>query len=146
MEHSEGRGLAGDADRRGPGVGGAAPTGSGATVAGSDPTAGPSAGTLPGPGRLGDGRRRIAERRADLVDLDLDDGALLALLRLEGALLGAPRCSPPGPWGQRLGSVLPRLPPHAAAQEERLAVLPLLGLAVQGARGGCDGEGGDRRA
>src|SRR3954454_17381817 len=43
---SEGRLLAGDADRRGPGIGGAAPLGSGAPVAGTDPAAGPSAGTL----------------------------------------------------------------------------------------------------
>ena len=30
-------------------------------------------------------------------------------------------------------------------QEERVAVLPLLGLAIQGARGGGDGEVGNRR-
>jgi len=30
---------------------------------------------------------RVAQRRADLVDLELDDGALLALTRLVGTLL-----------------------------------------------------------
>src|SRR3954452_23622925 len=138
---SEGRLLAGDADRRRPGIGGAAPRRPLATVAGTDP-----AGTMPGPGGLGDRRRRVTERRADLIDLHLDDGALLALLGLEGALLEAALCHHPGAAGQRLGDVLRRLPPHAAAQEERLSVLPLLGLAVQGARGGGDGEGGDRCA
>src|ERR1700755_458680 len=32
-------------------------------------------------------RGRVAQRRADLVDLNLDDGALLALSGLEGTLL-----------------------------------------------------------
>src|SRR3954464_13793147 len=59
---SEGRLLAGDADRRRPGIGGAAPPSLGATVAGTDP-----AGTMPGTCGLGDRRRRVTERRADLV-------------------------------------------------------------------------------
>src|SRR5690606_16726448 len=40
---------------------------------------------------------------------------------------------------------LGRLPPHVAVQEERLAVLPLAGLAVQVAGGGGDPELGHRR-
>src|SRR3954463_3334732 len=92
---SEGRLLAGAADRDRPWIGGAGPPGPSATVAGTVPAAGRSTGTMPGTSGLGDSGRRVAERRADLVDLQLDDGALLALLRLEGALLEAALCHHP---------------------------------------------------
>src|SRR3954449_8168762 len=92
---SEGRLLAGPADRDRPAIGGGGPPGPSATVAGTVPAAGPSAGTMPGTSGLGDSGRRVAERRADLVDLQLDDGALLALLCLEGALLEAALCHHP---------------------------------------------------
>src|SRR3954454_13026962 len=92
---SEGRLLAGAADRDRPGIGGAAPPGRSATVARTDPAAGPSSGTMSGTSGLRDSRRRVAERRTDLVDLQLDDGALLALLRLEGALLEPALCHHP---------------------------------------------------
>src|SRR3954462_5645228 len=92
---SEGRLLAGAADRDRPWIGGAGPPGPSATVAGTVPVAGRSTGTMPGTSGLGDSGRRVAERRADLGDLQLDDGALLALLRLEGALLEAALCHHP---------------------------------------------------
>ena len=63
--------------------------------AGIDPAAGSADRTTVGTGGLGDRRGRVAKRWADLVDLQLDDGALLALLRLEGALLEAPLCHYP---------------------------------------------------
>src|SRR5829696_4250396 len=49
---------------------------------------------------------RVPQRGADLVDLQLDDGPLLALLRLEGALLEPAGHHHPGAPGQRLGHVL----------------------------------------
>src|SRR3954449_2527522 len=98
---SEGRLLAGGADRGGPGIGGAAPPGRDPVVARTAAraeavtAAGVPAATGSGTGGPVDGRRRVAERGADLVDLQLDDGALLALLRLEGALLQAALCHHP---------------------------------------------------
>src|SRR6266540_2702205 len=47
---------------------------------------------------------------------------------------------------QRLGDVLRRLPPHRARQEQRLAVLPLAGRAVEEPRRRGDPELGHRRA
>src|SRR5689334_17645020 len=89
--------------------------------------------------------RGVAQRRPDLVDLELDDGALLAFLRLERPLLEAALHDDAGAAGQGLGDVLRRLPPDVAAQEQRLAVLPLARLLVERARGGRDGEVRDRR-
>src|SRR5690242_8537217 len=84
--------------------------------------------------------RGVAQRGPDLVDLELDDGALLAFLRLERPLLEAALHDDAGAAGQGLGDVLRRLAPDVAAQEQRLAVLPLAGLPVERARGGRDGE------
>src|SRR3954468_2995793 len=72
---------------------------------------------------LGDFRGRVAQRRADLVDLDFEDGALLAFLRLVAALLEPALDDDPHAALQRLGDVLGRLPPDVAAEEEALAVL-----------------------
>src|SRR6185312_15395056 len=88
--------------------------------------------------------RGVLERRADLVDLELDDGALLALTRLVGTLLEPAGHHHPHAAGERLGHVLGRLAPHVAAHEQRLAVLPLAGLAVEVAGRRGDGEVGDR--
>src|SRR3954447_7013805 len=74
--------------------------------------------------------RGVAQRGADFVDLELDDGALLAFLRLERPLLQAALHDDSGAAGQGLGDVLRRLPPDVAAQEQRLAVLPLARLLV----------------
>jgi hypothetical protein len=95
---------------------------------------------------LGDLGGGVAQRRADLVDGQLHHGALLAVLGLERALLQAPLDDDAGAAGQGLGDVLGRLAPDGAAHEQRLAVLPLAGRAVEGARGGGDGEVRDRRA
>src|SRR4051794_20523766 len=96
--------------------------------------------TARGAGDLG---RGVPQRGADLVDLQLDDGALLAFLGLERALLEPAGHEDPRAAGQRLGDVLRRLAPDVAAEEQRLAVLPLLRLAVEGARRGGHGEVGD---
>src|SRR5215475_101455 len=80
------------------------------------------------------------QRRPDLVDLELHHRPLLTLLRLEGALLEAATDDDPGAPGERLGDVFRRLPPDVAAEEQRLAVLPLVRLPVEHPRGGGDGE------
>src|SRR3954452_6201884 len=90
-------------------------------------------------------RRGVAQRGADLVDLELDDGALLALPCLERPLTQPAGHHDPHAAGERLGDVLRRLSPHVAPHEQRLAVLPLAGLAVEGARGGGHGEVRDGR-
>src|SRR5690606_14395629 len=95
------------------------------------------------PADLVDLGRGVAERRADLVDLELDDGALLALARLERPLPQAALHHHAHATGERLGDVLRCLAPDVAAQEQGVAVLPLAGLAVEGARGGRHREVGD---
>src|SRR3954470_23924732 len=94
----------------------------------------------------GDLRGGVAEGRADLVDLELDDGALLAFLRVEGALLEPAADDDARTAGQRLGDVLGRLAPDVAAEEQGLAVLPLLRLTVEGPRCRRHGEVGDGSA
>ena len=74
---------------------------------------------------------RVLQRRADLVDVELDDGALLALAGLERALLEPAGRDDAHAAGQRLGAVLGGLAPDRAAQEQRFAVLPLVGVAVE---------------
>src|SRR5882757_9163835 len=90
-------------------------------------------------------RRGVAQRGADFLDLQLHHGALLALAGLVRTLLEPPGHDHPGTPGERLGHVLRGLPPDVAAQEQRLAVLPFAGLAVEGARGGGDREARHRR-
>src|SRR6185295_9190502 len=72
-----------------------------------------------------------AQGRADLVDLHLDDGALLTLTGLVRALPEPARHDHPGAAGEALGDVLRRLAPHRAVHEERFAVFPLVGVAVE---------------
>ena len=123
---------------------GATPAGATAAVAAATVAAPAAVTAAPGtPGGLGDGRGGVAQGRADLVDLELDDGALLALTGLEGPLLEPPLHDDAGPAGERLGDVLRGLTPDVAAQEEGLAVLPLAALAVEGARRRRHGEVGD---
>src|SRR5579859_6191224 len=76
------------------------------------------------PGHLVDLGRGVPQARADVVDLDLVHGPLLALLGLIRALPQPPGHDHPHPPGQRLGHVLRRLPPHIARQEQRITVLP----------------------
>ena len=91
---------------------------------------------------LGDLGRRIPQRGADLVDLHLDDGALLAFLGLVGPGLQAAGDDDAGAAVERLGHVLRGIAPDRAAHEQGLPVLPLVALAVEGPRRGRDGEVG----
>src|SRR5205823_14344238 len=65
-------------------------------------------------GRLAHLGRGELQRRADLVDLELDDRALLTLAGLERALPQPALHDHAVAAVQRLGDVLGRLPPHAA--------------------------------
>src|SRR3954464_12156867 len=80
---------------------------------------------------LGDLCGGVAQRRADLVDLYFEDGALLAFLGLIAALLEPALDDDPHAALQRLGDVLRCLPPDVAREEEALAVLPLVGGLVE---------------
>src|SRR6478672_10831513 len=91
--------------------------------------------TAVGPLSAVDLRRGVPQRRTDLIDLELDDGALLAFLGLERPLLEPPGNDHPGAAGQRFGHVLGRLTPDVAAQEQRFAVLPFARCPVEGPRG-----------
>src|SRR4029079_4917600 len=73
----------------------------------------------------------VLERRADLIDFEFDDGALLALTGLVGPLLEPSLDDHPRTAGQALGHVLCGLPPDAAPHEQRVAVFPLIALAVE---------------
>src|SRR5215831_3820086 len=94
-----------------------------------------------GPGDLGG---CVPQGRADIVDLDLVDGPLLAFLRLVVPLPEPPGDDDPHAPLQALGHVLGRLPPHVAGQEQAVGVLPLLGLPVHVPGGRCDPERGYR--
>src|SRR5208337_701623 len=72
----------------------------------------------------------VPQRGADVVDLDLVDGPLLALLGLIRPLPQPPGHDHPHPALQALGHVLRRLTPHVARQEQAVAVLPLPGRVV----------------
>src|SRR3954451_20078122 len=122
--------------RRGPGVVGAATGGPAAEAATPAATAALA---------LDDLGRRVAKRRADLVDVDLVDGALLAFLGFVRPLLQTPLHDHPSTTLERLGNVLRGLPPDAAAEEQRVAVLPLVGLLVEEPWGRGNGEVGDGR-
>src|SRR5512133_3508537 len=69
----------------------------------------------------------VLQRRTDLVDLDLEDGALLTLARLVLTRAEVALHDDTQPLLQGLGDVLRGLPPHRAGQEQRVAVLPLVG-------------------
>ncbi len=86
------------------------------------------------------------QRRADLVDLDLEDRALLALAVLVGPGLQPTLDDHAHAPLERLGDVLRRLAPDGAAQEHGLAVDPLVGGLVEVARGRGHREVGDRGA
>src|SRR5205814_10690127 len=98
-----------------------------------------------GPAGAGDLRRRAAPARPDLVDVDLEDRALLALSGLIASRLQPARDDHPHAALERLGDVLGRLTPDRTGEEQRLAVLPLVGLSVEGPRRRGDAEVRDRR-
>ncbi|VXB99531.1 hypothetical protein FRIGORI9N_470207 [Frigoribacterium sp. 9N] len=87
---------------------------------------------------------RVTQRGADLIDLELHAGALLALFGLVRALLESALSDDPAALGEAAGHVLAELAPHAGTKEERLAVLPLVRRAVERAGGRRDGEVRDR--
>src|SRR5689334_7486344 len=98
-----------------------------------------------GPHGLGDLGGRAAQAGTDLVDVDLEDRALLALTvvvrtRLEPALHDHAHSAL-----QRLGHVLRGLAPDGTAQEQRFAVLPFTGLPVVRPWGRRDPEVRDGR-
>jgi hypothetical protein len=83
-------------------------------------------------GVLGGLRRGVAEADADLVALDLVDGALPAVLGLVGALPEASGDDRRRALVQALGDVLSGLAPDVAREEEAVAVSPLSrGLVVE---------------
>ena len=114
-------------------------TGSAAATAEATTAAAAAAGLVD----LGGG---VLQARADLVDLELDHGALLALTGLERTLLEPSADDYARAASQALGHVLGGLPPDVAAKEQRFAVLPLVGLTVEHARRRRDREVRDGRA
>src|SRR6478735_1391142 len=93
---------------------------------------------------LVDLRGGTAQGRADLVDVHLHDGALLAFLGLVGTRLQPAGHDHAHAPLARLRDVLRRVAPHRAAHEQRLAVLPLIALAVELPRRRGHGEVRDR--
>lgn len=84
-------------------------------------------------GGLGDLGRGTAQAGADFLDVQLVDRALDALTVLVGPLLQPALHDDAHASLERLGDVLRRLTPDRAGQEQALAVLPLVGLTVEGA-------------
>ena len=82
---------------------------------------------------------------ADLLDVQLVDRALDALAVLVGPLLQPALHDDAHASLERLGDVLRRLTPDRAGEEQAFAVLPLVGLTVEGAGSGRDAELRDRR-
>ena len=87
-----------------------------------------------GPVGLDDLGGGVTQRRADLVDLDLVDGPLLALFGVVRTLTQTALDDDAHAALQGLSAVLRRLTPDVAREEEALAVLPLVGLAVERTR------------
>lgn len=84
-------------------------------------------------GGLGDLGRGVLQAGADFLDVQLVDRALDALTVLVGPLLQPALHDDAHASLERLGDVLRRLTPDRAGQEQALAVLPLIGLTVEGA-------------
>src|SRR5690606_41831885 len=95
---------------------------------------------------LGGLRGGVAERGAELVDGQLDGGAVLARTVGEGALLETALRDDAGALLERLRHVLGGIAPDGAAEEQGLAVLPLIRLTVERAGGRRDGERRDSDA
>ncbi|CAD6016121.1 protein of unknown function (plasmid) [Agreia sp. COWG] len=93
----------------------------------------------------GDTRRCVAQAGTDLVDLELDRGALFALFRLVGALTQTTGRNDAAALRQRSSDVLGEFTPDACAQEECLAVFPVVRGTIERARRGSDSEVGNRQ-
>src|SRR5699024_2810281 len=89
-------------------------------------------------------RRRVLRRRPDLVHVQLDRRALVALTIRERPLLETALSDDPRPLLERFADVLRRVAPDRTAQEQRLLVLPLPGLPVELPRRRSDRERCDR--
>src|SRR5437762_4211662 len=136
-----GRALAEAAGVRGPRVLLRAPA---AGPAGSAGAAGAAAAeAAAGPVGLGDLGRCVPHGRADVVDLDLVDGPLLAFPGLVRPLAQPTVDDHPHAPLQALGHVLGRLAPDVTGEEEAVAVLPLTAGLVAQPEGGGDAEPGD---
>src|SRR4051812_22552904 len=96
-------------------------------------------------GHPGDLGRGVLQAGADLVDVELHDGALLALAGLVRARLETALRDDAHPLLQGLRDVLRCLAPDRAVEEQRVAVLPLVGLPVEVARRRGDREVRDGR-
>ena len=92
----------------------------------------------------GDRGGRVAKARADLVDIQFDRDAVVAIPILERALLELALGDHAGALSQRAGDVLRELRPARRAEEQRVAVLPLVRGPVEDARRRRDREVGDR--
>src|SRR5690606_7035745 len=90
-------------------------------------------------------RGRVPQARADLVDLEFDRGALVAVAVVVGALLEAAGRDDAAALRERPGHVLGELAPARRAEEQRLAVLPLVARAIEGAGRRRDREVRDRK-
>src|SRR5690606_17759152 len=84
--------------------------------------------------------RRITQRRTGLVNLQLDRRSVVAVVVLVGTLTQPALRDDAHALRQRACHVLGELPPHRCAEEQRFAVLPLVGLTVERARSRGDGE------
>src|SRR6476620_8292915 len=82
----------------------------------------------------------VAQAGADLVDLKLDNGALLAFLGFVGTALQAAGNAHAHALGEGLRDVFGCFAPYRRAEEQGFPVLPLIGLAVEGAGSRRDGE------
>lgn len=89
--------------------------------------------------------RGVLQAGADFLDVQLVDRALDALTVIVGPLLQPALHDDAHASRERLCDVLRRLTPDRAGQEQALAVLPLVGLTVEGAGSGRDTELRDRR-
>src|SRR6266566_3277489 len=86
---------------------------------------------------------RPAQRRGDLVGVDLGHRALLALGGLPGARLEPADDDDAVALGQGLGGVLGQLPPEVDPEEGRLPILPRVAVADAGGdRNANGGHGG----
>src|SRR5699024_5856739 len=92
-------------------------------------------------GHVGGG---VLHRGADLVDIQLDAGTVLALTVGERPLLEAALGDDAVALLEGRGDAFRGVATDHATHGQHLAVLPLVRLAVEGARGGGDGEARDR--